>query len=216
MDLFEAIYNRRTIRTFADQNIPDENIRTIINAGIHAPSACDKQLWKFVVIKDKKIIERIVYEGAASFIKKAPIGIVVLYDNQTDEMEYSDHLLSAAVAIQNMLLTAYALGIGACCVCHLPLKRQMRTILKIPKIYDPIVYIALGYPVKKPLERPRKFSVDQVISYNKFSSSIPIQKKNKILLNIKRLLKNIYYLIPRRHLIKPIVDKFFEKKFDDS
>ncbi len=214
MDINKAIYNRRSVRKFTDKKIEKEKILKIIDAANQAPSACDIQGWRFIVINKKKLIERLVNQGAASFIKNAPLGILVLYDNRSDEFEYLDYIQSASAAIQNMLLKAVELGLGSCWVCHLPPKKQIRKLFNIPEYYDPIAYIPLGYYTSKPKKRPRKHKVEEIISDNYFI----FNKKNTIGKNIKLIFKKkakkLYYSLPLRKYIKPFVDFLFEKRFN--
>ena len=206
MNILEAVTKRRSIRKFADKNISDSKIKKIIYSGTYAPSACDMQGWKFIVINDDRIKRRLIEKGTISFIKNAPIGIVVLYNNQTDNIEYQDHIQSASAAIQNMLLTAHSLGIGSCWICHLPRKQSLRKILNIPCNYDPIAYIAMGYYKDKPKKRPRRYTIEELISYNKFrfdTKKIPWTK-----LVIRRNLIRAYRILPFKKVLLPITKKF--------
>ncbi len=114
MEVIEAIKNRRSVRRFEDRPVPEELIKKIIEAGQWAPSACNRQDWKFIIIDSQEVKERILRDTTAYFVGKAPLLILVLYSNRTDNLEYKDHLLSAAMAIQNMQLAAYSLGLGSC------------------------------------------------------------------------------------------------------
>lgn len=211
-DLFNTIKTRRSIRRFINKDVNNKLIEKIIDAAIHAPSACNIQGWRFIIIKDDKTKKKIVDAGAASFILKAPVGVLVLYDNRTDNLEYNDHIQSGAAAIQNMILAAWSLNIGCCWACHLPPRRQLRKILNIPKIYDPIAYVVMGYFNQKPADVPRKLPLKDIMSYNKFKFNEKI--KYDFGLIVKKICRKIYYLIPLRKYIKPTVDKKFEKKFD--
>ena len=212
MELSEVINNRRSVRLFSDKNVPDNIIKKIIHSAIQAPSACNVKGWRFIIIKDKKTKQKIVNAKAASFILGAPIGILVAYDNRTDNIEYKDHIQSASASIQNMILTASSLGIGTCWVCHLPLKKKLRKILRIPDSYDPIAYIPIGYPKNKLKIIPRIQSVESVISYDKFDFKVPYISPTQLL--IKKTLRKIYLMLPFSKHLKPVVDKLFEKKFD--
>ncbi len=214
MGLDEAIKQRRSVRKFLGKDVSDAALKKIIDAANHAPTACDIQGYRFVIINDKKVKQRIVDNGAASFIMGAPAGVLVLYDNRTKNIEYNDDVQSGAAAIQNMLLMAYSLGIGSCWICHLPTKRQLRKILRIPHNYDPLAYIALGYPLKKIKERPRRHKTEELMSYNKFSFKERIPSRINIGLWLNRLGRRIYYKLPMRKHIKPTVDRLFEKKFE--
>ena len=93
----------------------------------------------------------------------------MLYGNQKENIAYHDSIQSAAASIQNMILTAHSMGAGRCWICRLPRRKELRRILNIPKQYDPIAYIAMGYYIVKPKNKARKYSVDGVISSNIFS-----------------------------------------------
>lgn len=213
MELKEAIIKRRSIREFDNREISKEDVEQIVLSATLAPSACNNQSWKFIVINDAKIKERIVEEGGASFIKNAPLGIVVAYDNRTDNLEYGDYIQSAAGAIQNMLLTATSLGIGSCWVCHLPTKATMRKILEIPNCFDPIAYIVLGYSTFESKVRLKKYSSNDIISWNIFNFGV--NKQSSVSLFFKRIARSFYFCLPAsfKKYLKPFAEKFV-KKFD--
>lgn len=215
MNILDIIGKRRSVRTFKPDPVPEKDLMAILEAGQSAPSACNKQNWRFIVINDNALKRRVTECGGASFIKNAPLGIIVLYDNRTQNTEYSDHIQSGAAAIQNMLLAASALGIGACWVCQLPPKRQLRKLFNIPWHMDPIAYIVLGYAVKPPSDRPRKCTVDGLISYNKFNSAEDVPRRS-IGLIFRIILIKIYYMLPVRlkKILHPYLDKSFVTKFE--
>ena len=214
MDVFDAIKNRRSIRTFLDKPVPEELIKKIIEAGQCSPSACNRQAWKFIVIDSLEVKERIIKETTAFFVRKAPLLILVLYSNRTDNFEYKDHLLSAAMAVQNMQLAAYSLGLGSCCVNNLPIKSRLRSILNIPRYYDPVSLVCVGFPkvVPKPLKRKEKLMDIMCKDEFSFQEDYPWIDWR---LNIKRVVRFVYYRLPAS--LKKILDPFarkFEKRFD--
>ena len=213
IELKETIIKLRSIRKFSNREVPKDAIEEIVLAANWAPSACNYQLWKFIVIDDPKIKEMIFEQGGASFIKDAPVGILVLYDNRSDNLEYRDYIQSAAAAIQNMLLAATSLGIGSCWVCHLPPKSVLRRLLKIPAYFDPIAYIPLGYPLSEVKPHPRKNALNDIISWNKFT--FQTQRQSIFKLIVKRLLKRTYLYSPffLKKALRPLAERFV-KKFD--
>lgn len=213
MELKEAIYTRRSVRVFQDKPVSKEIIEELIDAAQQAPSACDRQAWKFIIINDPEVRKKLFEAGSGGAIKNAPIIILVLYNNQTDNLEHWDHVQSAAAAIQNLLLTAHDKGLGACWICHLPTKAQIRNLFQIPHNYDPIAAVVLGYPAQKPLPRPRLHKASELISYNKFDFKEEIPSKINPQLTLKRALRKAYYLLPGRKLLKKKVDDSFEKRF---
>jgi len=211
MQLEDAIKNRRSIRKFSDRKIEKEILEKIISAGQHAPSHCNTQGWKFVVVDDEKIKNKIFENGGSFVIKDAPYGILTTYNSAlSDNIEYSDYIQSSAAAIENMLLTIHDLGLGGCWVCHLPRKKTLNKILNIKSPYTPIAYIAFGFPNNSSIKIERKNNINEIYAINNFP-----WPKEKISLNVrrKRIVRKLYFLMPTfiKKLISPIVDKFVKK-----
>ncbi len=155
-------------------------------------------------------------KGGSVVIKTAPVGILVLYNNQTTNLEYKDYIQSASATINTLLLTAHYYGLGGCWICHLPCIKTIRNLFKIPSIFSPIAFVALGYPTSQPQEVKRKYSVEDVISYNVFDFKVSTEKLSKIKLFGTRLLRKIYLKTPdfiKKGFLNKIVDKKFVKKF---
>lgn len=215
MELEEAIFTRRSIRKYTDKFVEKEIIEKIIEAGTWAPSACNIQGWRFIVVDDKKLLTSIVDNGAATFLKNVNQAIFVLYDNRTDNTEYNDYIQSASACIENMLLMAHGLKVGTCWINFLPNKSKLRKLLNIPSCYDPIAMISLGYYEQKVNERPRKNKNEEIIYWNKFKATEKI-KTGKFRLQCKRIVRKIYFLLPVA--LKKSAEKILnkkEKKFDN-
>lgn len=216
MDFFSLIKTRRSVRVFQEKKIEKETIKKIIEMATYAPSACNIQGWRFIIVNDQRKKEEIVNRGGSINIKKAPLGILVLYDNRTKNTEYSDHIQSASAAIQNLLLSVHYLGLGACWICHLPPQNQLRKLFKIPKTLSPIAYLTIGYKKKEPAAMPRKHDLNRIISYNTFFSDIPSENINPLKLFFLRTLMKIYFLIPdwlKKRWLNQYADKRFVRKF---
>ncbi len=215
MDLENAIFGRRSIRFYDKTKMVEEAIiKEIIYAGTWAPSACNVQGWKFIVIDDKNVFDKIIKYGAATFLNSVNQAILVVYDNRTDNMEYMDYIQSAGACIENMLLKAYSLGVGTCWVNNLPEKKKLKKILNIPWNYEPIALISIGYNNQKINERQRKYKIDDLIAFNKFDFSVEKKDNKYYKLKIKRILRKIYYKLPCKNLLLKFVGKY-EKKFDN-
>lgn len=213
MELDTALVNRRSVRIYSNKRVEDSVIYQIIEAGTWAPSACNVQGWRFIVIDQKDIFSAILKHGAAAFLKSTNQAILVLYNNNTDNLAYSDHIQSASACIENMLLKAYSLGVGACWINNLPEKKKLRELLNIPKHYDPIALVSIGYAAQSPNPRPRKHALDELVCYNTFSLD-RTEGKGGASLRIKRVARKIYYKLPFKSKLMKFADKF-EKKFDN-
>ncbi len=162
MELSEAIKGRRSIRAFKPQDVPDETAEKLIEAASYAPSAGNIQPWVFVIIKKvetKKKLARAAFNQA--FVEEAPIVIVVCADENRCSMRYGRRGASlycvqdTAAATQNILLTAYSLGLGTCWVGAFN-EDEAKKALKTPDGMRPVAMIPVGYPNKTPSQRSRR------------------------------------------------------------
>jgi len=183
--LFNILKNRRDVRgnRFLDKKIPTDTLNTILKAATLAPSVGYSQPWKFVIIDDNNIKQK-VYENFKNEntkakkifeqndlykklklegIKEAPLNIAVLYDkpnNPTLGMTSMDKMgeYSVVCAIQNMWLMARALNIGIGWVSILKPKK-VKKILGVGKRYKLVAYLCVGY-VKEFLDEPELKKLD--------------------------------------------------------
>ncbi|MDD4876669.1 MAG: nitroreductase family protein, partial [Dehalococcoidales bacterium] len=112
MDTIDAIFTRRSIRKYTKQLVSDEVIRKLLEAGMCAPSAGNRQPWCFVVINDRRVLNEIPkYHIYSHMLKEAPVAILVCSDLHKEMTGFGVEDCSAAT--QNILLAAHALGLGA-------------------------------------------------------------------------------------------------------
>ncbi|MAE13418.1 hypothetical protein CMO92_02535 [Candidatus Woesearchaeota archaeon] len=221
LDLSEAIFTRRSVRYFLEKPVPKEYLYKIVEAGMWAPSACNRQAWRFLVIDKQEIKDRICKEVTAYYIKNVPLLILVCYSNRTDNIEYMDHYQSASACIQNMQLAATSLGLGSVCADNLPTRRTMRRILGMPWHYTPIAFVSIGYPKIQPKALARKGTAKELVSFNQWKFDVSEYdrftrfSKANIKLNVKVVLRWIYFRLPAfmKVLLDPIARRF-EKRFD--
>lgn len=152
MEVFEAIYTRRSIRRYSEKKIENEIVDKIIHAGMYAPSAVNKQPWHFIVFRDREIREAIMKVHPNSrMLKGSPAGILICYD-EVLQHDKGYGPVDCSAATQNMLLAAHALGIGSCWVGIYPREQRMADLKKIfdlPARITPFAVIALGYPAEE-------------------------------------------------------------------
>ncbi|MGD2249233.1 MAG: nitroreductase family protein [Candidatus Methanofastidiosia archaeon] len=178
IDLFEAINQRKCIRSYTTEKVTDEEINTLLKAAIRAPSGGNRQTWRFVIVRNPETIE-ILYKAASystqhqTFVKKAPVSIVVCADlNPYKRLPYKDKgenlfvIQDTAAAIQNLLLAAHALGLGACWVGLFD-EELIKEPLKIPKDVKPVAIIPLGHTKSKAKPTPRK-PLEDVVFFETF------------------------------------------------
>ena len=162
MDLLEVIKKRRSIRAYKKQDLPQGAIEKLIEAARWAPSAGNVQPWEFVVASSQKIKQEL---SKAAFSQKdleeASVVIVVCADEKLAEQSYGERgkslycLQDTAAATQNILLTAYSLGLGSCWIGAFK-EKEIRQVIRAPKEMRPIALIPIGYPDEAPAARSRR------------------------------------------------------------
>lgn len=173
MELFEAIKNRRSVRAYKHDPIPEETLNKILDAARFAPSAGNRQSWEFIVIRDP-VIKRYLRNAALgqAMIEEAPVTIVVCANEARSASIYGDRgrkfycLLDAAAAIQNMLLAAYALGLGTCWIGAFE-DEIIVNILNLPKGVRPIAIVPIGYSNDTP-HPPTRIALKDFIHSNRY------------------------------------------------
>ena len=174
MDVFEAIKTRRSIRSFTEEEeVSEEEIKKILDAARWAPSAGNIQPWIFIVVRDPKRKRRLS-EAALNqlFIEEAPVVIVVCADQERSGRVYGKRgidlycIQDTAAAIQNLLLAAHALGLGACWVGAFN-EAAVGHALNIPAGVRPVSIIPIGRPAVKP-RAVFKRSLNEIVRYESF------------------------------------------------
>jgi len=174
LDVFEAIKRRRSIRAFTHEDVSKEEVEKLLDAARHAPSAGNIQPWEFIIIRDSKIKQKLSMAALdQAFIEEAPVVIVVCANEMRSGRGYGSRgatlycLQDTAAAIQNMLLTACALGLGTCWVGAFQ-EEDVRRILNIPGGVRPIAVIPVGHPAEKPETRFKR-ALSEVVHYETYS-----------------------------------------------
>jgi len=177
LDVFEAVKNRRSIRAFTSEEVSENEVKSLIDAARWAPSAGNIQPWEFIIVRDAKIKRRLVIAALdQTFIEEAPVVIVVCADESQSSMGYGSRgltlycLQDTAAAIQNILLAAYALGLGTCWIGAFH-EEEARQALRIPLGARPVAIIPVGHPAEKPNTPPKK-SIREITHYETFGRKI--------------------------------------------
>ncbi len=169
--VLEAIKKRQSVRSYQDKEIPEEILQQILEAGRLAPSACNNQPWKFIVVRDKKLREKLVAACKnQKFVGEAPVIIVGCATAPSYLMgsgEYS-YPIDLAIALDHMSLEAAALGLGTCWIGAF-YQDRVKEILGIPEGVKVVALMTLGYPKNLgPKSGRRPWS--EIVDYDRYSS----------------------------------------------
>ena len=213
--LATAISTRRTVRRYENTPVSREKLEGLLRLSTHAPSACNRRGWRFILIEDQSELEWLYAKGGAAFIPKGKQAILVCYFRHTDNMEWRDVEQSAAAAIAYFQLIAHAEGIGSCWVCHLPPRSEVRRHFKIPSNYTPVALLTVGYYAKDMVVIPRPTDREEILALNTWTfAEAPNKDTVGVTLLLRRMLRRLYYLFPKREWLRNLTHRF-EKKFDN-
>lgn len=144
----ESIFHRTSVRKYLEKDVEQEKVEKMLRAAFAAPSAQNQQPWEFYVVTDKTILERLSqcspYSGC---IKDAPLGFIACCRKDVKLPEYAQIDLSASV--ENLLLEADHLGLGAVWLGIAPVKERMEKVREAADIkndVEPFAVISCGYP----------------------------------------------------------------------
>ena len=156
----EFLFRRRSVRRYADADVPETMVRDLLEAAMAAPSAVAKDPWEFLVVRESATLGRIAEAlPNGKMLADAPLGFVVCGDiNRAHGSELSYLLQDCSAAIENLLLAASALGLGACWLGVHPREERVshiRSLFSLPEGVLPVSAIAVGFPVEPPEPRTR-------------------------------------------------------------
>jgi nitroreductase len=159
-DPLQFIFERRSIRTYTPGDISESVVTKLLQAAMAAPSAGANDPWRFVVIRERETLNKIA--AALPFgkmLSTAPLGIVVCGELDAAHDGHLSYLLQdCSAAIENLLLAAHALGLGACWLAVHPREDRvwkLGEILSLPASVIPVACIAVGHPGEKKAPRTR-------------------------------------------------------------
>jgi nitroreductase len=147
MELLEGIYRRRSQRHFTGEPVARDQLLEIVRAGTWAPSGLNNQPWRFVIVTDGSVRDRMAELTKYSrIVREAPACLAVFIDREAMYHEVKDHQAMGA-CLQNMLLAAHALGLGAVWLGEI-LKSavEVRDLLELPENLDLMAVVAVGHP----------------------------------------------------------------------
>ncbi len=160
MDLFEAIRNRRSVRSYLDRPIDDALLEKLVDAAQWAPSGGNAQRWRFVVITSPAMVDLV--RQVTPGILALPPAIIVVCSLRTGRADAHSRMAGYeyAIASQNVLLAAHGLGLGSCVIGSFS-PTAIKELLSIPEGVEPELLITLGHPAKIP-KAPKRPPVTEI------------------------------------------------------
>lgn len=169
MEVKDAIRERRSVRAYQSRAVPDDKLMNVLEAARLAPSAGNRQAWKFVVVKDAAKRKAIARAAASQyFVGEAPVVIaaVALQPDRIMSCGVPSYAVDLAIAVDHMTLVAVDEGLGTCWIGAFS-QQEVRQILNIPEQYKVVALLPLGFPADSPGPKLRK-SLEEIVSYDTF------------------------------------------------
>jgi len=151
-DVLKALAYRRSVRQFSDAPLEEETIHTILEAGMRGPSCVNSKDWYFLVVTDQEMLRKMadVNGRPAEPLRSAQAGILICGDLQRAFPKAPEYwVIDGAIAVQNMILAAYSLGVGSVWLGTWPQEARVagqKELFNLPENVVPHSIIALGYP----------------------------------------------------------------------
>jgi nitroreductase len=179
-NFMEMVMSRQSVREYSNEPVRKECIERCLEAARFAPSACNAQPWKFIVVDDPDIKNQLADATQDRilpmnhFTKQAPVHIVVIREraNLTSNIgqviknkEYP--LIDIGIAVDHLCLQALEEGFGTCIIGWFN-EKKVKKLLNIPLAKRAELIITLGYPAKNEIREKRRKSKDEIAVYNKY------------------------------------------------
>lgn len=168
----DTIQNRRSIRRFTGKRVEKEKLEALVRAGMAAPSSRDTRHWYFIVVNDESVVSKLA-EGLpyAKMLTTAKHALIVASDlSQAHGGAETDYWVQdCSAAVQNVLLAAHSLGLGACWTAAHPRPERIafvKDLLAIPQQVMPLCVIAVGYPTGE--DKPRDKFDEKRLFWNRW------------------------------------------------
>ncbi len=155
MTAMEAIFTRRSVREYTDEDVTPKQIEMLLKAAMQAPSAGNDQPWEFLVITDRaKLKEVTTIKKAVGMAKDAPLGILTCYNTEFESPKQKGFSVqSVSCATQNLLLAAHAMGLGGVWTSAYPNEKFVeayRKLFSLPENIVPVAFVVIGHPKTQP------------------------------------------------------------------
>lgn len=179
MDFLKLVQERQSVRGYSEEKVSREKIKSCLEAARLAPSACNAQPWRFIVVDDKHLTAAVAKKCTGllpinRFAITAPVIIVLLVEPSTLPARLGGwlkdrpfHYVDLGIAAGNLCLQATALGLGTCILGWFQ-EEGIKEILSIPKEKRIGLLITLGYPAAEEIREKKRHSLSYLCSFNGF------------------------------------------------
>ena len=167
MDVLDAIRTRRSVRKYLNKTVEKKKLITILEAGRLAPSASNRQEWRFVIVSDRETKRKLAeIANRQTFIGEAPVVIVACAQIDGHVMKCGQlcYPIDVAIALDHITLAAVELGLGTCWIGAFD-ENEVKEILGIPPEIRVIGIMPLGYPSDSSVVNKKRLPLNEIVKY---------------------------------------------------
>ncbi len=177
-EFLELAAQRRSVRAYADRPVEREKILRCLEAARLAPSACNSQPWRFIVVDEPELKDRVATCTVGrvvpmnGFARQAPVLVVVVMERANLTCRFgslvkgkSFPLIDIGIATEHFCLQATEEGLGTCIIGWFD-ERRIRRLLEVPRRSRPILVLTLGYPAEASNRPKKRKPLNQIASWN--------------------------------------------------
>lgn len=158
MEFYDVLRQRRSIRAYNADGIPEAALERIFDAVGLAPSACNNQPTRFLFVSDPEVRGRLCECYPRDWLATAPMLVVALGNRDKAWRRFngqSSHAIDVAIALEHLVLAAAAEGLGTCWICAFD-QEQARQLLCLPDCWEVVAMTPLGWPADEPPPQTRR------------------------------------------------------------
>ena len=167
MNVMDAIKTRKSVRAYAHRPVGDDKLNSILEAARLAPSASNRQEWRFVIVREQDIRKKLArVAGDQEFVGDAPVVVIACADTDGHVMKcgHPCYLIDVAIALDHIALAATELGLGTCWIGNFD-EGKVKELLGIPEKIRVIELMPLGYPLDTSAIEKKRLPLSAIVKY---------------------------------------------------
>jgi nitroreductase len=180
MSFLDLVNKRYSVRNYKNTAVPQEKVVRCIEAARLAPSACNSQPWKFIIVDEPELVNELAkaaFEGLLDFNNfafKAPVLVLIVCEREKISAKFGSivkkknfSLMDIGIAAEHLCLQAAEEGLGTCIIGWFN-EKKVKKMLSIPKLKRVELVITVGFSADEKIPHKRRKSIDEVLSCNKY------------------------------------------------
>ncbi len=166
MDIYDLIKLRKSVRSYLPRDVEEDKLNRVLDAGRRAPSASNKQQWRFIVVKEEANRQKLLGATKHAFVAEAPVVLVCCAENDGHIMPCGlpSFSLDAAIAIDHITLAAVAEGLGTCWIGGFDAEK-VKEMLGIPENIAVVELLPIGYPADPSEKQKTRKTLDEIVRH---------------------------------------------------